>query len=329
MTDIAALIKKADLNETRSAEIEAYFKSFSKVAEEWGDRVYDIKVTEEDQVETMQKARVMRLELKSTRVSLEKLRKELKAAALKEGQLIDGVARILKGIIEPMEEYLQEQESFKARAEAARLAVLIAKRTSQLEALGQDPLSYRLSDITQEQFDVILESARVTKHAQDEARRKEEQEIAARAEAAEKARKEEEAERKAERARMTKERERIALERADLDIKRAQMQKDERERQLKIAEEKARQIEEQREERARLEAEKVAEAEPAGMPSYFKDLYENSPRLEKAFNIAFEAEVLVEVPAVKGAAAKWVKRNAIQRNAARELIDLFIEEVLK
>ena len=43
---------------------------------------------------------------------LKKVRKELKEESLRKGKAIDGVANIIKFLIEPVEKYLEDQEKF-------------------------------------------------------------------------------------------------------------------------------------------------------------------------------------------------------------------------
>jgi colicin import membrane protein len=86
----------------------------------------------------MDEAKKARAEVRSYRVSLEKVRKEIKAPALERSRLIDEEAKRitaeLQAIEEPIDEQIkaeerrkEEEKAAKARAEAARLAGIAAK----------------------------------------------------------------------------------------------------------------------------------------------------------------------------------------------------------
>ncbi len=68
----------------------------------------------------MAQARVIRLSLKTVRVSVENKRKELKEGYLRAGQTIDNAAKMLARDIAPLEERMQLMEEF-AEREAARI----------------------------------------------------------------------------------------------------------------------------------------------------------------------------------------------------------------
>jgi len=72
-------------------------------------------------------ARKGRLEVKATRVNVEKIRKDLKADALKFGQAVDGEARRITAELEKIETHLQEQEDIVAKHEARLAAEAAAK----------------------------------------------------------------------------------------------------------------------------------------------------------------------------------------------------------
>ena len=105
----------------------------------------DIKVTGEDQLEEMQKARDARLTLKRIRTGVEAKRKELKEEALKTGKVIDGVARYIKENIQPAEEYLELQEKY-AELKAAEAAAKVREaRIAKLHEYNADPAAYNLT----------------------------------------------------------------------------------------------------------------------------------------------------------------------------------------
>ena len=62
--------------------IDAKFKEYEDIANEWNKKAYEIEVTDESQIELMQQAREGRLLLKAKRVEIEKTRKRLKEQSL-------------------------------------------------------------------------------------------------------------------------------------------------------------------------------------------------------------------------------------------------------
>ena len=106
------IVQQSGLETTKARHIMEQFERFFGVADEWELEAKALIVTDETQTEDMARARQGRLFLKNTRIDIEKTRKELKERALREGKAIDGIANVLKGIIVPIEEYLDRQENF-------------------------------------------------------------------------------------------------------------------------------------------------------------------------------------------------------------------------
>ncbi|WP_064256349.1 hypothetical protein [Rhodococcus sp. HS-D2] len=142
-----------------------------------------IKVTDEDDKATMKLAREKRLELRKVRVSVENKRKELKADIVKRGHAIDGVARFVKEVIAPAEEYLQLQEDYAKIREAQRKADRIAKRTEALSPYPVSPAHYDLEGMSDEDFDALVISLENERQARIAAEAKAKAEAEARAEA--------------------------------------------------------------------------------------------------------------------------------------------------
>lgn len=138
-----------------------------------------IKITDVTQIKEMSEAREMRLKLRSARITIENKRKELGEEALRTKQAIDGVARQLKEKIEPVEEYLAEQEKFKELREKAEAAERLTARTSAI-AKFTDPTMYNLETMAEESFQELL--IKLEKEAADKAeaeRKAEEERLAA------------------------------------------------------------------------------------------------------------------------------------------------------
>lgn len=192
--------------ETMTALETAFGELFARAAQ-WKDRAMSIVVTDASQVEEMKVAREMRLALRAIRVEAERRRKELKAESLRKGKAIDGIANILKFMIEPLEEHLLAQEQFAERQEARRVAALAADRAERLRPFmesdqAEDVGKMDLGGMSEETYQALLDSFQ-RKHAEAQERQRraaEEQAAKAKAEAEAKARLEEENRRLAEEA---------------------------------------------------------------------------------------------------------------------------------
>lgn len=177
---LVEIIEKNGLDKTKADFIFDNFSQFFSVASEWETKAKAIQVTNDGQTALMEQAREGRLILREKRLTIEKVRKALKEQSLREGKAIDGIANVLKGLIEPLEEYLDNQENFtKYRIEAEvkeRLRVeneirIAAEKAAEEKARFEDQENRR-------------------KLAEENAKLKEQQEIQAQALAAEIAEKE-------------------------------------------------------------------------------------------------------------------------------------------
>lgn len=144
--------------------IDAKFKEYEDIANEWNKKAYQIEVTDESQVELMQQAREGRLLLKAKRVEIEKTRKRLKEQSLLEGRFVDSLAKRLFAIIEPAEEHLQLQESFAEIKERLRKQKLKEERLQllnpYLSVLDLD--SFDLSTMSEVAFSTIINGAKIS-----------------------------------------------------------------------------------------------------------------------------------------------------------------------
>lgn len=118
-TQLAEIVKVNQLENNKAEMLLQNFQDFFLIAADWEAKAQMIVVTDASQHAEMQMARAGRLFLKEKRVEVEKKRKELKESALREGKAIDGVANVLKALIVPIEEYLDQQEHFVEIRQAA------------------------------------------------------------------------------------------------------------------------------------------------------------------------------------------------------------------
>lgn len=149
--------------------IEAYFKPFEEQAAEWLEKAKAMKVTDASQVELIKESRVARLALRDARIGSENKRKDLKERSLREGQMIDKIAKRLKETFEPVEKALQENEDFVEIQEAKIKKELSDARYAQLFPLmGIEALKIQLGEIEESVFQSILNGQVLAKQQRDQ-----------------------------------------------------------------------------------------------------------------------------------------------------------------
>lgn len=231
------IIEQTGVENSTATQLREAFVTMFADAEKWLAQAKAIKVTDVSQTREMKLARDMRLALRQIRCDAENARKRLKADALAKGKAIDGIANVLKALVEPVEAYLQDQEDFAKRVEEQKREELRQARnlamTPYAEFFTMSP-GFDLSSMSQEQFDAMLDGLKMKKDAKEAAERKMEEL------------------RLAEEERLRKE----AEENARLEAEQREKERLERERLLKEAQDKA-----QEEAKKRLEAERKAKAE--------------------------------------------------------------------
>lgn len=291
---------------------ELLLKAFGAPFEEAGRILAEHKtivVTKEDDFALMAEARSKRLALKDIRIGVEKKRKELKEDSLRTGKAIDSVAKFVKEIIEPAEEYLEQQEKFAEIKQAERAAKVKAERISELSKYMSDPASYyRLDDMTDEQYDEALQSAKsVYDIKQAEIKKAEDDRISK-----EKADLEEQERVRIENAKLKKEAEdreaEVAKERKATEAREAKV-KAEREAEQKVAQVK---LDEERQKREKIEAEQRAEREKEATAKREAEEEERNallaPDKQKLNNFAEALDIIrnSKLPAVKSKQAQDV-----------------------
>lgn len=214
-----------------------------------------VKVTEEDDLEGMKKAREQRLILKKARTTVENKRKELKDNIVKQGNAIDAVARFVKEQIKPAEDYLKLQEEFAGIKAMERAAAKKAERIEKLSQYSDNLSLYNLDDINDEQFDELLSTLKSQHEAKiAEAKRIEEERIAR-----ERAEAEEREKIKLENERLKAEAEsreaELEKERKQREAEEAKRQEIERKAQEKRDAEEAERLKKEQIERDRIQAE--------------------------------------------------------------------------
>ena len=293
--------------ETQQSLLQLFTPMFTR-AEEWKKRAESIVVTDASQVREMKMAREARLALRDIRIEVEHERKRLKEDSLRKGKAIDGIANVVKYLIEPIEKHLEEQEKFVEVQEEKRRVVRLQERTAKMSSFGIDLTAYDLKNMSDESFDRLYEGTRLAieqRIAQEKAQAEERERVRVENE---RLRKEAEDRQKA----IEEERRRVEEER--------RKEREEQERvlaeQKRIAELEQRK---QREEQARIlaEANKKAELERKAIEEKARkerEIAEAKARKERAERERIEAEM----KAKKAAEAKAVREaEAAKKKASR------------
>lgn len=286
---LSLLVNESGIEKEKAKSIWVQFEEHFNAAEAAAEKVSGLEITDVSQVAEMKLAREVRLELRKIRVAAKKTHDELKEDSLKEGRFIDRVNKLIEEATTPIEASLKEKEEFAERKEAARIKALYDSRAEEIRSLDIDPTPYPLGQMSDESYQLLVDSFRVAKQAREEAERKAEEERIAR-EAAEKEERERKAREEAE------ERARIAAENARLKAER-----EERERQIA-------------EERAKVEAERKAAEEAARM-----EREERERELAKERELAAEALRVEQERARREQAARDAEIAVERERQAEEL----------
>jgi hypothetical protein len=322
---LATIVQQSGLEKTKADYVLEKFQDYFKIASDWEQKAKILVVSSPNQTAEMKMAREGRLFLRQKRLDIEKARKELKEQSLREGKAIDGIANVLKALIEPIEEYLDKQERFVEIQEDELREVRKVGRIGEMQSIGLDVTLYDLKNMPEETYKQIIDG----QHRAIEQRLEAQQKAEAERIAKEKADAEERERMRAENEHLRKEAEakerQLAEERAEAESRRKiaeekarkeRLEAEAREKKLK-AEQDA-QLKKERQERDRLAAELKAKEEKERAEK--KRLEEEArkaqraPDKEKLLALAKSIDALT-LPEVKSPEAKAVVR------ATRELLE--------
>lgn len=171
------LIDDNGLDKTKSQVLLDNFSGYFEMAAEWERKASELVIIDISQKDEMKLAREGRLFLKDKRIAVEKTRKQLKEASLREGQTIDAIAKVLTNLITPIEKDLEEKEKFAEIQEAKRIETLKDARTRELEPYIEFvPYGLNLGTMDEDNYSKVLSGAKLQKQAKEEAELKAEQE---------------------------------------------------------------------------------------------------------------------------------------------------------
>lgn len=156
-TSLVKIVNESGLEKTKADYVLAKFQDYFRIAADWETKARALVVTDEKQVAEMKMAREGRLFLKEKRVAIEKSRKQLKEQSLREGKAIDGIANVLKGLIEPIEDYLEEQEKFVEIKRDKEKETVKLLRIAELLQIGiETPTIYDLKNMSEPAYQELL-----------------------------------------------------------------------------------------------------------------------------------------------------------------------------
>lgn len=293
-TDLAPTL---DINVMRRADLPVIWDDFKAKAEALRVTAETIVVVAEDETDKMELARTTRLTLKQIRIAVEKKRVELGEGHLTEIQKINGAAKALKELIEPLESRLLVQENFAERAAADRLVELTKRRNDEVRAIWPGcPGDF--GKMPQTEYDALLGRLRAEAALMAEEKRKQE-EAKAQAETARKELEAKLAEQQAEAQRQAKaaaaEAEaRLANERAELQRQNERVRQEYEAERARETESRRAQAELEKKERDAREAVVKAEFEAAESRRRLERQAEEAKRLELEHQLAIERAAKLE-----------------------------------
>ena len=175
--ELVEVIKKSQLEVQTGNYIQEQFLPFFQQAEEWKQKAESLIVTDVSQTEEMKLARESRLALKNVRINADKTRKKLKEDSLRYGKAVQGVYNVIEYLIVPIEKHLEDQEKFVERIEAQKKLELKETRESELQPYIEFvPYGIDLANLSNEDFDKLLNGAKIQLKIKIDAEKKAEEE---------------------------------------------------------------------------------------------------------------------------------------------------------
>jgi hypothetical protein len=177
-------VKESGLDKTKAQVLLDNFSGYFQIASDWEKTAKALVITTIHQKVEMKKAREGRLFLKEKRIAIDKTRKNLKEASLREGQTIDALARILTNLIVPIEEDLKAKEEFAERLEAEQKKALNDLRVAETVVYSEFiPAGLDFGAMDESNYQKILTGAKLQQQAKIEAEAKAESDRLAKIEA--------------------------------------------------------------------------------------------------------------------------------------------------
>jgi hypothetical protein len=174
---LVKIVTESGLEQTKAQVLLTNFQNYFEIAAEWELKINSLNVTDISQKAEMKMASEARKFLKQKRIDVETTRKTLKEQSLREGQTIDSIAKILKNLIEPLEDKAESIEKFAEIQEAKRKAELKEEREKEIQPFAEFvPFGIDLSNLNEDDYSKLLNGCKLQLQAKFEAEQKEEKE---------------------------------------------------------------------------------------------------------------------------------------------------------
>ena len=295
---LVKIVETSGLEKTKANYILEKFQDYFKIASDWEQKSRALVVSSPSQIAEMKMAREGRLFLRQKRLDIERARKELKEQSLREGKAIDGIANVLKALIEPIEDYLDKQERFVEIKEDEMREKRKLERTAEMQSLLMNVEFYDVKNMPEESYRQLVDGERrAIQQRLEEERRMEAERIAnEKAEAEEK-----------ERMRLENEKLKRETEAKEKELAKSRTEAEARERKLKSEQEVKLKKEREQRERLQLELKTRAEADARERKRIEDEekAARRAPDKQKLLVLAENIESF-ELPEVKSGEAKKV-----------------------
>ena len=153
-------LEKSNLDEQKSVALKEKFNPVFQIVEEWKQKSAALIITDVSQKPEIAMAKEAYKSIKNIRIDIEKTRKSLKEESLKEGKAIDEIAKLLTGLVAPLEEDLEQKAKFVEIYEAKVKAERTANRVERASIYGEVSAAL-VSDMTDEIFESYLLGLRI------------------------------------------------------------------------------------------------------------------------------------------------------------------------
>lgn len=274
---LAVIVNESGLDKTKAQVLLENFSNYFDIASDWESKAKMLIITDISQVAEMKMADEGRKFLKAKRIAIEKTRKVLKENALREGQTIDSIARILTNLITPIEIDLEQKAKYREIKEAEAKEAKKQERIKMVEPFGELHDFYMIGEMSDEGFKNYYEGMKLNyekriaeekaaeekRLAEIEAEKKRQEAIKAENERLRKEAEEKEKQLKAEREKAEAERKKKEIEyQKKLDSERKEREKAEAELRAKQEAERKAKTEAEVERKKQIDAEKKAARAP-------------------------------------------------------------------
>lgn len=177
--ELTIVLQQSELTKEKADVLSKLFIPLYLRAKQFVEKASKINIKSADQIDDIILAKEIKKEGQRIRLDSEEAKDQLKADILKEGGAIDGLNRVIKNLVSPIENKLQEAVDFIKIQQEKKLDEMEEKRKKELVALEIDVTWFKLREMdeekykelltqSQKEFDEKAEQAKKDKEAQKE-----------------------------------------------------------------------------------------------------------------------------------------------------------------